>query len=246
MKRTIIFYLFVCLGLMAWAQTKTEADSLYAKGKYEQAAKVYEQVLTQGEHAYLYYNLGNAYYRMGDMGKAILAYERAAVRDPGNSDIRFNLALARTKTIDKTEDTDQFFIAYWFRSLLNTCGTDVWAICAVVAFVLLLLFIVLRMLISVPWVRLCLPWGIGACLLACILFNTFAYLQRKQVLDRSYAIIMQTLEVKSTPAASGNTLFTLHPGTKVKISDDTMKDWKEVTLSDGKKGWLKTSTIEMI
>ena len=54
------------------------------------------------------------------------------------------------------------------------------------------------------------------------------------------------VSVKSTPAANGTDLFILHEGTKVTIVDDSMREWKEVRVSDGKQGWIKTQQIEMI
>ena len=79
-----------------------------------------------------------------------------------------------------------------------------------------------------------------------ILFNVFAMIQRSQLLNRTRAVIMQTVPVKSTPDKSGNTLFTLHAGTKVEVSDNSMNSWKEISLPDGKKGWLQKSAIELI
>jgi len=52
--------------------------------------------------------------------------------------------------------------------------------------------------------------------------------------------------VKSTPSANGTDLFILHEGTKVFITDDTMQDWREVRLPDGKVGWVETNQIEVI
>ena len=113
-KKTVLFVVLWGISLsFLWSQSpKCVADSLYQKGKYPEAAQAYEHLLQEGEHADLYYNLGNAYYRMNDIGRCILNYERAALRDPGNSDIQFNLALARTKTIDKIGDDSSFFIIY--------------------------------------------------------------------------------------------------------------------------------------
>ncbi len=247
MKRLFVLSCFLCAALSAvLAQSKSEADSAYQKGKYEEAAQMYEQLLTKGENAYLYYNLGNAYYRMHDIAHAVLNYERAALLEPGNSDIRFNLALARSKTEDKVADTDQFFIFYWFHSLVNAHNVDGWARLALMAFALMLVLLCIAFFARKPLFRRVSMYMSVALFVCVMLFNVFALIQRNELLNRTRAVIMQTVPVKSTPDNSGNTLFTLHPGTKVEVSDNSMSKWKEISLPDGKKGWLLKSAIELI
>ena len=52
--------------------------------------------------------------------------------------------------------------------------------------------------------------------------------------------------MKSTPAANGTDVFNLHEGTKVDIIDSAMKQWKEIRIADGKRGWVETSKLEVI
>jgi len=248
MKRIFsLFILFFSLfGVQATKIQKSMADSMYAAGKYQEAIVFYQKILQQGDNAAIYYNLGNAYYRLHDMGHAILNYERAANREPGDADIRFNLALARSKTLDKIESTDGFFLVYWFRSFLNSMNTDQWGRLSIGAFVLMLsggLFYAFgrRLLLR--------KIGFFAAVMMfffCLFFNIFAYLQRKQYLDNTHAVIMETCRIKSSPAASGTVLFSLHEGTKVKILDNSMRDWVEIKLSDGKIGWMQKVDMEMI
>ena len=96
-----IALLLMLLPMAANAATKAEADSAYVNSNYQEAIKVYESLLNQGESAELYYNLGNAYYRTENITRAVLNYERALLLSPGDGDIRFNLQIARSKTIDK-------------------------------------------------------------------------------------------------------------------------------------------------
>ena len=70
---------------------------------------------------------------------------------------------------------------------------------------------------------------------------------KKDLLNRKGAIIFApAVTVKSTPAANGTDLFILHEGTRVDITDDTMKGWREVRIADGKRGWVEVSQIEVI
>ena len=72
--------------------TKAEADSAYINNDFTNAAELYESILkNKGESADIYYNLGNSYYKMNNIAKAVLNYERALLLNPGNNDIRFNL-----------------------------------------------------------------------------------------------------------------------------------------------------------
>ena len=107
--------ILICIGVMCMfslhAQDKVQADSAYAAEKYEEAIPIYTALLKEGEHADIYYNLGNCYYKTDRLALAILNYERAALLDPGSSDVRFNLELARSKTIDKiTPESEMFFV----------------------------------------------------------------------------------------------------------------------------------------
>ena len=116
-----IFLLFTCcfFAIPVEAVTKTEADKAYQEKKYQQAIKDYESLLHSGVSASLYYNLGNAYYRTGNITKAILNYERAALLEPGNSDIRFNLQFACSKTIDRFSEPDEMFFITWYKAIVN-------------------------------------------------------------------------------------------------------------------------------
>ena len=107
--------------------TKAEGDSAYIKEDYATAIQVYETLLKNGEAADVYYNLRNSYYKIGEIAKAVLNYERALLLQPGNSDIRANLEVARAKTIDKVEPTPEVFFISWTKSLINCMSVDAWA-----------------------------------------------------------------------------------------------------------------------
>lgn len=101
--------------------TKAEADSAYINNDFTNAAELYESILkNKGESADIYYNLGNSYYKMNNIAKAVLNYERALLLNPGNNDIRFNLELARSKTVDKVTLPSEMFFITWIQSLINS------------------------------------------------------------------------------------------------------------------------------
>ena len=96
-----------------------KAEVAYTKD-YGKAIELYEGLLkTHGESAEIYYNLGNAYYKENKIAPAILNYEQALLLDPGDGDIRFNLQLARQKSVDKIEPVGDFFLHRWFDKVQN-------------------------------------------------------------------------------------------------------------------------------
>ena len=119
--------------------TKAEGDSAYIKEDYAAAIQIYEALLKNGEAADVYYNLGNSYYKIGEIAKAVLNYERALLLQPGNGDIRANLEVARAKTIDKVEPVPEVFFVSWIKSLTNSMSVDAWATWGIVSFILLII-----------------------------------------------------------------------------------------------------------
>lgn len=227
--------------------TKAEGDSAYIKEDYTTAIQIYEALLKHGEAAEVYYNLGNSYYKVSEIAKAILNYERALLLQPGNGDIRANLEVARAKTIDKVEPIPEIFFISWVKSLINCMSVDAWAICGIICFVLLIMalyfFIFSKQIL---WKKIAFISGI-IFLIITICSNIFASQQKKELINRGEAIIMNpSVTVRSTPSESGTSLFILHEGRKVSIKDNSMKEWKEVRLEDGKVGWVSASAIEVI
>ncbi len=227
--------------------TKAEGDSAYIKNDYALAIQIYEDLLKNGESAEVYYNLGNSYYKIGEIAKAVLNYERALLLQPGNSDIRANLEIARAKTVDKVEAVPEIFFVSWTKALINSMSVDAWAIWGIVSFILLIValyfFIFSKQIL---WKKLGFIFGI-IFLIITVCSNLFASEQKERLVNRDDAIVVNpSVTVRSTPSESGTSLFILHEGRKVNIKDNSMKEWKEIRLEDGKVGWVPANTIEVI
>ncbi len=246
-KWVLPFYLFTFLPFQGLALTKVEADSAYVRGEYQQAINAYEALLKQGASAEIYYNLGNAYYRTENITKAVLNYERALLFSPGDRDIRFNLQLAQSKTIDKIIPESEMFFVTWYHALVNLMSVDGWARTALVLLALVIILSLAYLFSERIWLR---KLGFFAGLFLLVLFvlsNIFAWQQKQNLVHRKGAIVMQpSVTVKSTPAKNGTDLFILHEGTKVTITDATMKGWREIRLADGKEGWIESNQLETI
>lgn len=227
--------------------TKAEGDSAYMKNDYASAIQIYEALLNRGEAADIYYNLGNSYYKADDIAKAILNYERALLLQPGNGDIRANLEIARSKTIDKVEPVPEIFFVSWTKSLINSMSVDSWAVCGVVCFILLIVSLYFFIFSKQTVIKKAGFISGIVFLVVTILANVFASQQKDELMNRNSAIVMNpSVTVRSTPSESGTSLFILHEGHKVDVKDGSMKDWKEIRLEDGKVGWVPASTIEII
>jgi tetratricopeptide (TPR) repeat protein len=248
--RTFGILLIVLLSLSlqtAQATTKTQADSAYVQGNYQQAIILYEEILKSGQSAEIYYNLGNAYYRQDDITHAVLNYERALMLSPGDGDIRFNLQMAQSKTIDKIIPESEMFFVTWYHSLTNLSSVDGWARMALVALTLAIVLALVYLFSNPVWLRKVGFFCALAMLVFFVLGNLFAWQQKQELTNRRGAIIMKgAVPVKSTPAKDGTDLFILHEGTKVNVTDNSMREWKEIRVPDGKQGWIETNQIEII
>lgn len=235
------------LPLATNAATKTSADQEYKRGNYPQAIADYKSLLKKTPSAEVYYNLGNAYFRSDSIPQAILAYERAALINPGNSYIRFNLQFARGKTIDKVAEPDEMFFISWFRSAANLATVDGWATMVLISAALLGCCILLYFFSSRILVR---KVGFGCAIAFAILFvlsNIFALYQKNALTSKEGAIIMApAANLKKTPIRSGADEAVLHEGTRVDIADRSIKGWLGVKLADGREGWIEENTVEEI
>ena len=227
--------------------TKIAGDSAYIKNDYTTAIQIYEALLVDGEAAEIYYNLGNSYYKAGEIAKAILNYERALLLQPGNNDVRANLEVARSKTIDKVESLLEIFFVTWIKALINSMSVDAWAVFAIICYLLLIVALYFFIFSKrILWKKIGFVTGI-LFLIVAVSANIFASKQKERLVNRNAAIIMTpSVVVRSTPSDNGTSLFILHEGSKVNIKDNSMKEWKEIRLNDGKVGWVPTSTIEII
>ena len=229
------------------AITKVDADKEYAKGNYLQASKDYSDLLKVGESVELYYNLGNCYYRLGNITKSIIAYEKAHRLSPSHRDVTFNLEFVREKTIDKIERQEKNFFSAGYTMLQNLMDMDAWARLSIVAFFACLGMAMLFLLGRDEWMR---KLGFYVALLSVFVFvfsTLFAWQQKHNFDARDRAVVVApSASVKLTPSDSSADAVVVHEGTAVQIVDRTMSDWYSVKLDDGKEGWLKRNSLEII
>lgn len=251
MKRIlIILILFFAVFSLNAKEHQTLIDSanhFYTQGQYEKAVKYYEQVLEKGyESAGLYYNLGNAYYKSHNISSAILNYERARLRDPGNEDIAYNLELARKQITDRIEKIPEFFLTRWIRQFIHLFGTDLWAVISMVTFLAFLVLLTSYLFSRRFHLKRLFFWLALVFFVVSISSFYFSYRQKQDIVENKKAIVFSPkVTVESTPSESGTDLFVIHEGLKVEILRE-VGDWYEVRLSNGNVGWIRKEDVKRI
>lgn len=227
----------------AWKQ----ASDSYAEGRYREAVDLYESILTNHGTSYeVYYNMGNAYYKMREIAPAILNYERAMQLNPKDEDLRFNLQMAQEQVVDKIEHIGEFRLVTWYHHLGQSMDANTWAVGSLVAFGLFILCLFTYFFSKKRGWKKC-GFYIGwLCLFFSAISLQYSLKQQKAILHPEYAIVFSpSVTVKSSPDQSGTDLFLLHEGTKVHMKS-TLGEWVEIELEDGNLGWLESKHIQII
>ena len=225
-----------------------DANAAYAEGRWDAAVSGYEMISDMGlESAALYCNTGNAYAKSGNVPMAILNYERALKADPSYEDAAYNLELMNTRIQDRIDPVPEFFLKKWLSAISYIMNSDAWAIVSLVLLGLALaMFLLFLLAPSVAGRRT--GFFIGLVLLVFMSFALgFSISQKKTYMNADKAIVMRpVVSVKSSPSTeSSKDLFILHEGTKVTVLDQ-VGTWNNISLADGRQGWLPASDMERI
>lgn len=249
-KRFLFFVIMLFLSLHAFSQNSALFDQgkeLYKNGKYQQAINAWMQILDKGEHsAELYFNLGNAQYKLNHIGPSVYYYEKALQLSPNDEDIQNNLAFAENARIDSIEPLPKTVFSKWYKSVAGIFSFNGWAILAVVCSLLFVAFFLFyyfsyaerrkRLLFTASMV-------LGLFLIGSL---TMAFLTYADYTKKQPAIIFASeIEVKTEPSLGSNVAFILHEGTKVQIAAQD-GNWYRIKLTDGKDGWIPASDLKQL
>lgn len=230
------------------------ADSAYSADNFSLAEQLYGSALAEfGSSSVLFYNLGNTYYRLGNLGKAIVCYERALKIDPTNADAETNLEFVKSKITDRQEIEGGIFVNLW-KSIVTTFEVDTWAWIAVALFALFLSGIVVYLFSSVVMVRKISFFGGALLFILCVVAVFISFAAANRVDDNSYAIILTPSSQLSTSPREARTqseeAFLLHEGTKVQVVDSVATaaegKWYEVKVAGRDRAWIKAADVERI
>lgn len=228
------------------ASNKAMADSAYILGNYTQAVALYDSLLSLGHNATLYHNQGNAYYRLEEYPKAILAYERGLRYAPTDVELAHNLTLANSKLPDLQRTLPPFFVVAWYRHILLWFTVSHWAMVAstslIVALALLLLY---RLAHRLMWRKI--GFWLACAALVISLWSTWATFALHSYLeDHTTAIVMQQTPISDSPSTDATASKYVSAGTKVKVIDHSLKDYWRVTLPNGQSVWVPNRNLETI
>lgn len=251
----LLLIMLMAMPAISSAQQKEYVDSLwnsanqaYAEGRWAEALSDYDMISGMGlESAALYCNTGDAYFKNGNVPKAILYYEKALKLDPSYDDARFNLELLNSGIQDRIEPVPEFVLKAWSRNICYIMDSNAWAACFIVFLALTLAMVLLFILSpSVAGRRTGFFTGLVMILFAAFSL-TFSIWQKKDYMRADDAIVMRPVtSVKSSPSSEASKdLFILHEGTKVKIIDE-VGSWNNIELADGRQGWIPSGDIETI
>lgn len=247
----ITLFLFIIPGVLSAQVSDRErffvkANSYYSSEQYDLALDFYKQIENSGLVSFeLYYNIGNCYYRLGQIGKAIQYWEKAKQLNPRDPQVNHNLELARLQITDKMVLPEPFFLIQAWWDLRDILGVSRSFRLSGYFLMITLLFVFISRVI---WKKRALKrvanpfiifFSILFILSISLFFNVNHYVKNHQ-----FGILLsKNVEVKSAPHESSNTLFMLHEGSKVQILDQAGSDWYEIAYSEDKRGWVKKKQI---
>ena len=250
MKR-LLSIIMLAVAFSAAAQSPQElmqrGNDAYSKSNFAKAIELYNAVLNAGyQSAELYYNLGNAHYRMEEYGLSILNYERAIRLNPNFRDAQQNLDLANSKTEDEIASLPEIFLVHWAHSVVAWLSPSGWRI------LLLCLFAIIGGLTVCLMLSSDYRWRRGSLIgilittvmliisLACAISSNIQYNRHNQAIITSPMAV-----VKSSPEPKSVDKLILHEGTKVHI-EETLGAWHKIHIADGNTGWIEQTDITII
>ena len=228
-------------GGKGWEEIFYQANQDYREGNFQEAVEAYQQLIRMDHGApRIQYNLGNAWFRMNQLGRAILAYERAHIAMPRDADLNFNLAHARDQVVDAIPPSKGFFSMAFF--WLPTVSQSELFWCFAILNLLLCAALLIRLFHRSEWLFYSLL------LVLCLWLVTGLSLGMKwaQVHDDHRAVILQKeVEVLAGPHEGDTVLFKLHEGAIVE-QERPEGEWRLIRLPDKKRGWLPEESLELI
>ena len=250
MKKLFVVILFL-VSSAAFADDNSalieKGNKAYSGKFYQQAIDCYLKVTKSGyEAAELYYNLGNAYFKLNDYSSAILYFEKARKLNPSDEDINYNLKVVNTKIVDKIDAIPDIFFIRWYYGIVNIFSYNKWALFGLISLVVFLGFLSLYLFSKVLNTRKLAFLTSSIVFVITILFFVFAQTQYSIINNNKEAIIFApSVTAKSSPDANSTDLFVIHEGIKVKVIDN-VGEWSEIKIANGSKGWVNTSVFKVI
>lgn len=236
-----LFNLLNARGESGWEETFFRANQSYQDGRFQEAIEGYLHLIRTGiDGGPVYYNLGNAYFRAGQLGYAIWAYERGRLLTPRDPDLRSNLSHAREQTQDAIEDHGGSIeaIFFWLKSFnLNELFG-----CFAVLNLLFWFVLVIRLFKRPEWLYYFFLIVISAWFLAGLSFGLKYWSINA---DERAVVLHKEAPILAGPDTADTVLFKLHEGTVVH-HERSEEGWALIRVSDKNRGWVAAGAIRRI
>lgn len=244
------FILILCLSFCGYAQNNIlfeKGNKAYNEGLYEVAAQEYKNILGKGEHSSeLYFNLGNAYYKLNEIAPSIYYYEKALLLKPNDAEIKNNLAFAQNMTLDAIEVLPETSLSKLYRNITSKLSFDEWAYLSIGFMLLFVISYILYYFLSFATQKRIAFISGFICLFIGLVFIFIAYLEFNKFNTYQPAIVFdEEVIIKSEPNNRSEETFRLHEGAKVSVIE-TMNEWQKIKLTDGKTGWLPSKSVKIL
>jgi len=215
----------------------------YRKGQYDLAIQEFESILSNNWDSHqLYYNLGNAFYRVGNTAGAVWAFESSLNLSPNHSDAKYNLKLANLKVIDRMDLPEPPIYLKWYLGIKEQFTPSTWINIAIFIF-----FIFSVIMTAARMTSLLILHNLRGPIIVVFFISLFLTIHSIWT-DNSLrlgVIYATKVEAHSEPNPFSARLFEVHEGLKVSISQ-TVNEWVEIELLDGKIGWIENNQIRLI
>jgi len=242
----VFWFSFITHNIAQSENVFDKANIEYRNENYEQAENLYLSILEEGMHsADLYFNLGNTYYKLNQLGPSIYYYEKGLQLEPRNKDILNNLHYAKQATIDVLQTQENKGVKDFYYSFLQMLSPNTWAVMSImISFLLASSFLLYYFTKKSTLKRL---WFIGGLiLLVGLCVNIFFSYQSLKLSNKKYAIIWQEeVEVRDGPTTGNTLIYYLHEGTKIAIMYEE-DNWARILLEDGNEGWVKKQVFKRL
>ena len=227
--------------------TLQKGNTYYREGAYDKAIEEYKKLVDEGYiGTSLFYNLGNANYRIGKIGYAILFYEKALELSPSDEDVKHNLDFAHLSTVDRIQPLPRFFLFDWWEALLGLFSDNGWAYVVFVFYLLVILLVgAYSYSRSIKQQKIFFFSGIAGVFLLAFSISLLVIKVNRGATLKSGVIVEQVVTVKFSPDPQSTDAFVIHEGLKVNL-EDQLDSWVKIRLADGKVGWVEQTFVEQI
>lgn len=251
-NRTLYIFIGLVLPLLSFGNDHINSlfekgNAYYAKAQYKDALTTYQKILDEDyQSAAVYFNMGNASYKSGDIPAALLYYEKAHKLSPADEDINFNIRLANLKTTDKIDELPEFFLAKWWKTFILSSSVNTLAVISIVL-ILLASAILIIYFFSASLVIKKSSFYLSVVLFGLGILTIFIANRQSSYFEghRQAIVFSGAVNIKSGPNEKSETLFVIHDGTKVNILDNN-DGWMKIKLANGNEGWIKQADIKKI